>query len=101
MGDACPGARWWELNFLGVTRRARHPAALFVMPLQGSGQSRDITFPDYTFWGHEYQYLQVGGGSRWVGGVHRGGWVRVLPVGRHLAPCHVLSASSTCLRPSW
>ena len=28
--------------------------------LQGSEASRDITFPDYTFWGHEYQYLQVG-----------------------------------------
>lgn len=46
---------WASLGELGTQQ------LLVVMPLQGSEQSRDITFPDYTFWGHEYQYLQVGG----------------------------------------
>lgn len=30
---------------------------------QGSEASRDIVMPDYTFWGHEYQYLQVVAGK--------------------------------------
>ena len=47
----------------GLAAQARplaSPSPRLLLRPQGSESSRDIVMPDYTFWGHEYQYLQVG-----------------------------------------
>lgn len=37
----------------------KHGAAVPIFGYQGSPSHYDLPFPDYAFWGHEYQHLQV------------------------------------------
>ena len=50
-------------DFPCIKRKWSHggaaPSPLFGY--QGSVRHHDLPFPDHTFWGHEYQYLQVCG----------------------------------------
>lgn len=73
---ACPSCRTRLVGgalecgcHLGVTTddvdAGPHAAAGGLAALQGSVRHYDIPFPDHTFWGNEYQYLQVGTAEAW------------------------------------